>query len=219
MADEFTPVLSPSYNQGYPSPILINSQDLPIQEAPFPILFPMAEPGYNEDYPIVANIEASTLPIQEAPFPKILPTVESGYNENYPIIANIEASTLPIQEAPFPKILPTVEPNVNEDYPVIGDVDAPAILAQEKPYPKILPTLDYVDNLEGYPYCRAELLGFFGAFCNVESLIKIKIPKSVKYIADYALWNTGITSAKISRDCIVNEHSFPPGCIIEYYDD
>jgi hypothetical protein len=56
-----------------------------------------------------------------------------------------------------------------------------------------------------------------GTFINCTSLDHIDIPKSVKYIGDFAFANTSLMSVKIARDCKYSDTSFPQGCIVDSY--
>lgn len=56
-----------------------------------------------------------------------------------------------------------------------------------------------------------------GAFLNCTQLNKVEIPASVKYIGEYAFYNTALTTVTIARDCTFFPTSFPPRCIIQYY--
>lgn len=56
-----------------------------------------------------------------------------------------------------------------------------------------------------------------GAFADCTSLRRVIIPPSVKYIGEYAFANTALTSVTIARDCEFFPTSFPPRCIINYY--
>ena len=56
-----------------------------------------------------------------------------------------------------------------------------------------------------------------GAFANAVNLVKIVIPKSVKFIGENAFRNTALSSVKISSDCVYSQESFPDGCKIEFY--
>lgn len=57
-----------------------------------------------------------------------------------------------------------------------------------------------------------------GAFCGVNTLISVKIPKTVQRIGDYSFSGTGLTSVKISQYCDYADTSFPEDCEIEYYE-
>lgn len=57
-----------------------------------------------------------------------------------------------------------------------------------------------------------------GAFYDCTQLKKVEIPETVKYIGEYAFANTALTTVKIARDCTFFPTSFPPRCIIQYYD-
>ena len=56
-----------------------------------------------------------------------------------------------------------------------------------------------------------------GAFCDCVNLKKVIIPPSVKYIGEYAFYNTALTAVTIARDCTFFPTSFPPRCTINYY--
>lgn len=56
-----------------------------------------------------------------------------------------------------------------------------------------------------------------GAFCDCVNLRKVIIPPSVKYIGEYAFYNTALTTVTIARDCTFFPTSFPPRCTINYY--
>ena len=56
-----------------------------------------------------------------------------------------------------------------------------------------------------------------GAFADCTNLRRVIIPPSVKYIGEYAFANTALTSVTIARDCEFFPTSFPPRCIINYY--
>jgi hypothetical protein len=58
-----------------------------------------------------------------------------------------------------------------------------------------------------------------GAFCDCVNLRKVIIPPSVKYIGEYAFYNTALTTVTIARDCTFFPTSFPPRCTINYYVD
>lgn len=75
-------------------------------------------------------------------------------------------------------------------------------------------------KVEGYPVYNStpKYLVTFGA-CSFTDVNAVEIPKSVVFIADYAFWDSKITSVKINRHCIYYNHSFPPGCHIKPYRD
>ena len=71
------------------------------------------------------------------------------------------------------------------------------------------PTLSY------YPYTHLPTM--LGAFNYCLSLETASIPETVKFIGDYAFWNTSLTEVTIAIDCCYYAHSFPVGCNIRYY--
>lgn len=56
-----------------------------------------------------------------------------------------------------------------------------------------------------------------GAFRGAK-LQYISIPKSCVYIGPNAFRDTDIKKVTISRDCVYESNSFPPDCIISYYE-
>ena len=176
---------------------------------------PILNPSYNQGYPSPFLVHADQI-VFTVNSPNLMYNFTSSINQGYPSRDN-DASTMAVQTAPFPKCLPGILEQTNQGYPTLSGVDTPSVLVQQKPYPRMCFGLDE-EILEGYPGQDIELI-FFGAFSNVPTLIMVKIPKSVKYISDYAFYNTGLTGVRIARDCRVGEHAFPDDCTIEYYDD
>lgn len=179
------PVLSPNYNQGYPSPVLVHAESITFSvdnEYLLSVFNNQINEGYLS-YRLWSDI--TNIKVQTRPFPKILPSVISGYNENYPVINEIDMTNAKVQVRPFPRILPDMEnPQKFEGYPSFG----------------------WNDGLDD-----------FGVFAR-SNITKIKIPKSVKFIQDFAFYDTSIKKVKIAADCEIFEHSFPPGCEILRYE-
>ena len=217
MADLYTPILSPDYNQGYPSPVLTDVSEAKTQVRPFPKILPLIESEYNQGYPSPIQTDVSEAKTQVSPFPKILPSVIPGYNEGYPVIQEIDVSIVKTQVYPFPRIPPAVIPGYNEDYPVVNDIDMATALTQDYPFPRILPDTDHPLKLEGYPsFDYLPPLDGFGAFSNCTDLDEeMVIPSSVKFIDDYAFYNSNLKVVTIATDCRYYSHSFPPGCHIK----
>jgi hypothetical protein len=218
--------LDPTKSEGYPSLPDYSIADMKVQVSPFPTIIASMhlDSNYNEGYPmIVADIDLSVLKVQTSPFPALMISEigNDDYNEGYPTNTFTgDMANLKVQSRPFPALMISEIGNddYNEGYPTnfyVGDITN--MLIQRKPYPIVMPSLE-PEIREGYPSHRRDE-PFFGAFSNVSTLIKVKIPKSVKNIADYVFYNTQITSVKISRDCKIGAHSFPDGCEILYYDD
>ena len=170
--------------------------------------------------------DLSTRLSQSAPFPTAIANGDIGnvdYNQGYPTPNKSfgDVSNMKVQTRPFPRLIMSagsdVPYEINESYPCnleVGDISHKNI--QEKPYPNLLSSVE-PDVNEGYPAFR-KIAPSFGAFSNVQSLIMAKIPRSVKFIDDWTFYNTGLTSVKIARDCKYFAHTFPPDCVIEYYD-
>lgn len=92
-------------------------------------------------------------------------------------------------------------------YPITGTL-------MQDPYPAFW---WYVENDEIKNRYLPEPV-YHGSFCNCEDLKTVIIPESVKYIGDYAFYGTALTSVTIASDCVFASTSFPPRCIINYYD-
>lgn len=58
-----------------------------------------------------------------------------------------------------------------------------------------------------------------GAFMNAQHLTSVLIPRSVKYIGEFAFTNTQLTSVTIASDCVYFPTSFPEGCVVNFYPD
>lgn len=58
-----------------------------------------------------------------------------------------------------------------------------------------------------------------GAFINCTALKDVSIPKSVKYIGEYAFYNTALKNIRIPKTCTYYPTSFPAECEISFYDD
>lgn len=82
------------------------------------------------------------------------------------------------------------------------------------PYP---PFWWYEENDELQNRFLAEPI-YQGAFCDCVNLRKVIIPPSVKYIGEYAFYNTALTTVTIARDCTYYPTSFPDGCVINFYE-
>ena len=195
---------------------------------PTPEVLRVFRSNRSEGYPSEPwNFDISTLPIQTSPFPTIIAGYVIGnanYNQGYPIpdVSMGDVSVMKSQTRPFPKLQMSagtdqIPYEINESYPCnleVGDISHKNI--QEKPYPNLLSSVE-PDVNEGYPAFR-KVAPSFGAFSNVPTLIKVKIPKSCKWIDDWVFYNPGLTGVRIARDCKYFEHTFPPDCVVEYYD-
>ena len=117
------PVLDPDYNEGYPSPMLIEVPDIRFNVSTW-LTNRYMRVGYNEKYPTqeaFKDTDVSRMKIQVAPFPKVLPYLNPDYNEAYPTVGSlIGLNHLKVQQKPFPKLLPASDPNYLEGYPNWG---------------------------------------------------------------------------------------------------
>lgn len=83
------------------------------------------------------------------------------------------------------------------------------------PYPDALWRIENQELTTGV-FVENELIG---AFANAVNLTKITIPRSCKYIGEYAFRNTALTSVKIASDCTYFPTSFPDGCQVKFYQE
>lgn len=98
----------------------------------------------------------------------------------------------------------------------LTNIDLPEPLTGKyisEPYP---PFMWYVDENRLKRSNLPERVNL-GAFADCTNLRRVIIPPSVKYIGEYAFANTALTSVTIARDCEFFPTSFPPRCIINYY--
>lgn len=105
---------------------------------------------------------------------------------------------------------------VDVDENRLTNIDLPEPLTGKyisEPYP---PFMWYVDENRLKRSNLPERINL-GAFADCTNLRRVIIPPSVKYIGEYAFANTALTSVTIARDCHYSETSFPPRCIINYY--
>ena len=194
---------------------------------PTPEVLRVFRSNRSEGYPSEPwDFDISVLPVQSSPFPTMIAGYVIGntnYNQGYPIpdTSMGDVSVMKSQSRPYPRLQMSagddVPYEINESYPCKLDMgDISHLNIQEKPYPNLLSSIE-PDVNEGYPAFR-KVAPSFGAFSNCTTLIKVKIPKSVKWIDDWTFYNTGLTGVRIARDCKYFPHTFPPDCIIEYYD-
>ena len=196
---------------------------------PTPEVLRVFRSNRSEGYPSEPwNFDISVLPSQSSPFPTIIAGYEIGnanYNQGYPIpdVSMGDVSVMKVQTRPYPRLQMSagaddIPYEINESYPCkldVGDISHKNI--QEKPFPNLLSSIE-PDVNEGYPAFR-KVAPSFGACSNIPTLEEIEIPKSVKWIDDYAFYNTKISKVKIAADCMYFRHSFPRGTRIAFYKD
>ena len=208
------PILNPNYNQGYPSPFLIHADQIVFTVYNTCFMYNYTS-DINEGYPSRSD-SVDLMLTQAIPFPEALGSIDGVQNEGYPIIANTDAPSILVQSHPFPNVLPAMIPGLNQNYATLRDTDTPSVLVCKRPHPNVLFWLDDTDILDGYPNHGQEYIGF-GAGSNIPTLEEIEIPESVKFIDDYAFYNSGIKKVKIAADCMYFRHSFPRGTQIAFY--
>jgi hypothetical protein len=182
---------------------------------PNEIVYPSLNPDKNDGYLSIASLpDIANSPVQSAPFPKMVPSLDPDKNDGYPSFSGFTYPIL-VQTKPFPKMVPSLDPDKNDGYPSFSGFTYP-ILVQSAPFPKMVPSLED-DMNDGYPTLRHNIPGF-GAFSNIPTLKKVVIPQTVKFITDYTFYNTDIKNVTIARDCVYFDHTFPPDCVISYYE-
>ena len=204
MSDEF--IINPSRMNGYPSFNFLPSEfnELSMTSK----YFFKINNDYLNSYPsFLKNFSQ----IQTPPYPKYLFTCKDDYLDGYPsFLKNFP----PIQTPPYPRYLFACKADYLNSYPSFLKNFPPT---QTPPYPVYLFTCED-DYLNGYPSFRKECVTF-GAFQFAETLNKIVIPRTVKFISDYTFYGTNIKKATIAPDCKYFEHSFPEECQIEFYEE
>lgn len=132
---------------------------------------------------------------------------------------------------------------INDSYPYLEELDAPidifltpypnGMWQQNNSYPYLpldanelidvflepLPNGIYTQKKGEYPKYDSLELVRMGAFCYASNLEKVTIPKSVKYIGEWAFTYTKLKEVTIAADCVYYPTSFPHNCIIHYYDE
>jgi hypothetical protein len=178
----------------------------------------------NQGYPCTYNDPPSLLrPIQSAPFPKLMVIAGSDtedINQGYPCTYTKVNIIRGVQDYPFPKLMIIAgekTDGINQGYPCCFTKINVIRGVQDRPFPKLMPSFEEGEN-DGFLTFRKDFKGF-GAGSNIETLEEIEIPRSVKYICDYAFYNTGIKRVRIARDCFYFRHSFPRGTQIAFYKD
>lgn len=173
-------------------------------------------PNKRDGYPSIDDNQFDFGPTQTSPYPLLFLYKDSTKLEGYPIMSSWK-DPVPVQSAPYPAVMFGVDLTKMEGYPTF-DSFGEFSPVQQLPYPRDMMGCMGPEQFDGYPTYRVKEFKMFGAFENALELKKITIAQSVKYIADYSFYNTGITKAVISRDCEYFEHSFPEGCVIEFYE-
>lgn len=72
-------------------------------------------------------------------------------------------------------------------------------------------------NSDGELKAKGMIDNVYGACSQVPTLTKVKFPKTLRKIGDYAFFNTALTSVKIPQGCEIGKNSFPKGCEIKYF--
>ena len=201
-----------------------------VQSSPFPKILwhkNSTSPDH-QGYPCVWHEPNIIRPCQDDPFPKLMliagPNTATeehpeGINQGYPCTYSKVNIVRGVQTYKFPSLMLVLDAKtetVNQGYPCTFSETNVLRGVQDVPFPMLMPSLE--DETDGYLCFRHNVKGF-GAGSNCIELEELEIPKSVKYITDYAFYNTKIKKVKISSDCMYFRHSFPKGTKIAFYKD
>ena len=182
---------------------------------------PSFNPNLNQGFPSFSTgPDLSSLAACSSPFPLMMSMFISGKNDGFLSFSNTpDYDKFSAQSKPFPKMMVAFLSGKNDGFLSFSNTpDYDKFSAQSKPFPKMMSTLETMYDSQGFPSLRFNPEKF-GAFANVPTLKKIKIPKTVKFIQDYSFWNTGLKKVTIAPDCKYFEHSFPEECHVEFYED
>ena len=170
--------------------------------------------------------------IQKAPFPKLMYMVgddtktdmyPDGINQGYPCTYTKTNLRRGVQDFPFPKLMfmsgaysstDKYSDGCNQGYPCTFYRTDIRRGVQDRPFPRLMPSFE--EDNDWYLSFRKNCIGF-GAASNIPTLDEIEIPRSVRYIADYAFYNTNIKKVKMHPECLYFRHSFPRGTMIAFY--
>ncbi len=106
----------------------------------------------------------------------------------------------------------------NNGYPYKRDVEAFDFDLLVKPMPFFMWTMKPEEN-QGYPTLGGKEINALGAFGNCKQLKSVIIPESVSEIGEYGFAETGLGTVTISSECTYSSTSFPPSCIVNYYEE
>lgn len=133
-----------------------------------------------------------------------------GYviNGSYPYLEELNE---PIKVFLKPYPVGVYAQNKNE-YPKFTYLDSPIKVLLE-PYPEGV----YIQEKGKYPSHNGLKLVRIGAFTYASNLEEVIIPKSVKYIGEWAFRFTKLKEVTIASDCKYYPTSFPERCVINFY--
>lgn len=72
-------------------------------------------------------------------------------------------------------------------------------------------------NNFGLPYCGLHYVKAQGSHMGCTNLTSVTIPASVTVIEPYAFFESSLSSATLSPDCLYYQTTFPVGCTLSYY--
>ena len=164
--------------------------------------------GYimNGSYPYLEGLDE---PIKV--FLKPYPVGAYAQNKNeYPKFTYLD-SPIKVFLNPYP--IGVYAQNKNE-YPKFTFLDSPIKVLLE-PYPVGV----YIQEKGKYPSRNGLELVRMGAFTYASNLEEVIIPKSVKYIGEWAFRFTKLKEVTIAPNCVYYPTSFPDGCRVNFYDN
>ena len=175
-------------------------------------------PNKRDGYPVIDDNTHDFGPTQTTPYPKREFYTGSNLLDGYPIMDGWKSFS-PVQDSIYPSNMFRIDDSKMQGYPsfsFFGDFSP----VQDSIYPSNMFRID-ASKMQGYPS-----FSFFGDFKNfgafefAENLTKITIPRSVRYICDYAFWGcNNLKKVRIHPDCVYFSHSFPEECEIQFYEE
>ena len=133
-----------------------------------------------------------------------------GYvmNGSYPYLEGLD-EPIKVLLDPYPEAVYVQNKN---EYPKFTYLDSPIKVLLD-PYPEGV----YVQEKGKYPSRSGLELVRMGAFTYASNLEEVMIPRSVKYIGEWAFRFTKLKEVTVASNCVYYPTSFPDGCTVNFY--
>lgn len=132
---------------------------------------------------------------------------------NYDLISKVDDADITTTRMVYTQLFKITWRQGDDGYPTNTSFPSMPLGAMIKPYPKCVWRIEDGAN-DGYPF--TELMGLInrdnGAFYNVSSLQRVRIPLTVKNIGNTSFAGTSLKTVRIASDCAYSETSFPANC-------